>query len=104
VLLDDVYMLNNLYVRGNLCYLLLCIANRLANALPFAQLVILHRYLYLHNFLALGPMSILRTIPVNLLAVSTAVAIRLASLAELARIGIQFNGANGALCPNFAER
>jgi len=48
-------------------------------------------------------MTILRMIPVNLLAVPAAVAERLASLAELASIGIQFNGANSALLSHFAK-
>ena len=49
------------------CY----VASRLANALPFAQLEFL--FLQGHNLFALGPMSILRTVPVSLLKVPTAV-------------------------------
>jgi hypothetical protein len=44
-------------------------------------------------------MTILRAIPVNLLTVPTAVAIRLASLTELASIGIQGNTADFAGLP-----
>jgi len=52
--------------------------------------------LHLRDPLALLPMAILRTIPVNLLAVPTTVAIRLASRAELAIIGVQGNATDFA--------
>ena len=55
--------------------------------------------LHLHDLLASPPMTILRTIPVNLLTVPTAVTICLAPLAELASIGIQRNAANFAGLP-----
>ena len=59
--------------------------------------------LHLHDLLALLPMTILRTIPVNLLTVPTAVAIRLASLTELASIGVQGNAADFAGLPKGAQ-
>ena len=55
--------------------------------------------LYLRDPLALLPMAILRTIPVNLLAVPTAIAIRLASFAELTIGAVQRNTANLAALP-----
>ena len=48
-------------------------------------------------------MAILRTIPVNLLTVPAAVAERLAPLAELAGVRIQFNGADSTVRSYFAK-
>ena len=52
------------------------------------------RLLELRNPLAFLPMAILRAIPVNLLAIAAAVAVRLAPLAELAARAIQRSAAN----------
>ena len=56
------------------------------------------------NLLALLPVAVLRTIPMNLLTIPAAVAERLAALAELASIVVQLNGTNSALLSHFAER
>ena len=57
----------------------------------FAQLVLLHFLVELHDLLAFGAVTILRSAPVNLLTFDAAVAIRFAPLAQLASIGIQGN-------------
>ena len=51
------------------------------------------RLLELRNPLAFLPVAILRAIPMNLLAVPAAVAVRLAPLAELAARAIQWSAA-----------
>ena len=55
--------------------------------------------LQLRDPLALLPMAVLRSIPVNLLAVAAAVAERLAPLAELAIGAVQRSAANLAALP-----
>ena len=57
--------------------------------------LLLHR----HDLLAFLSVAILRAIPVNLLAVAAAVAIRLTTLAELASIDIQGDAADFASLP-----
>ena len=55
-----------------------------------------------HDLLALGAVAILRSVPVNLLALDTAVAIGLASLAQLSGLGVQFDAACFAILSHFA--
>ena len=71
--------------------------------LIFAQLVLLHLFVELHHLLTLVPMSILGSVPVNLLAFDAAVAKGLATLAELASSGIEINSANVTSFSHFAE-
>ena len=56
-----------------------------------------------HDFLALSAMAILRSVPVNLLALDTAVAIGPAPFAELSGVRVQFNAARHAIVSHFAE-
>ena len=69
----------------------------------FAQLVLLHFLVELHDLLAFGAVTILRSAPVNLLTFDAAVAIGLATLAELASSGIEINSANVTSFSHFAE-
>ena len=56
-----------------------------------------------HDSLALLPVAIPRAIPVNLLAVPAAVAVRLAPLAELAIGAVQRSAANLAALPKIMQ-
>ena len=69
-------------------------------------LICLHlcqRLLELRNPLAFLPMAILRAIPMNLLAIAAAVAVRLAPLAELAIGAVQRSAANRAALSKIAQ-
>ena len=59
--------------------------------------------LELRDSLALLSMAILRTVSVNLLAFDAAVAVRLASLAQLASNGIQWDAAGLAMLSHLTQ-